>query len=278
MKKVILSISVMLVSAVSFAQFNDSNVLQLGGSNNSSVNQKGSYQDSDVRQQGNSNVSNVTQGINPNNSSASNHNKADVKQIGNLNNAFVSQNNLYNEAYQVQTGNSNQATIWQDQLNPTAGNGNDWAKQLQTGNNNKATIDQGTSGNEMPTGAPFSAEALGFVSAVTVPFMPHGFNDALQTQVGDFNVAYTSQGGELNDSKITQTSTAVAVSGANKASHYQYGKDNDALTTQNGFGHLDNTLQIGNYNYSNVMQSGNNQTSMNVQKGNSNINNVTQSN
>jgi hypothetical protein len=43
-----------------------------------------------------------------------------------------------------------------------------------------------------------------------VPTSPHGYNKASQTQDGNFNLAYTSQGGERNDSKISQNSTTQA--------------------------------------------------------------------
>jgi hypothetical protein len=54
---------------------------------------------------------------------------------------------------------------------------------------------------------------------------PHGINVATQTQDGDYNLAYTSQGGERNNSKIVQDSTTKAanITDRNVANHYQYG-------------------------------------------------------
>ena len=131
---------------------------------------------------------------------AAKDNKADVKQTGNSNIGFISQSNHDNKAYQTQTGNSNKATIWQDQIAgaSSALGGFDIATQKQTGNSNTATVDQGTTGNEKPTGLPFNATQLAHVAAVAVPFAPHSKNEATQTQNGDNNVAYASQGGVHN--------------------------------------------------------------------------------
>jgi hypothetical protein len=61
-----------------------------------------------------------------------------------------------------------------------------------------------------------------------VPFTPHGRNEATQTQNGDYNMAYTSQGGKDNESIIDQNSNgyAASVTDRNVANHYQYGNGN----------------------------------------------------
>ena len=225
MKKVILSISAMLfVGAVSFAQGNISAVNQVGKSDVSIVNQHGGLNKSNVDQLGNSNKSQVYQGIQPASFNALS-NLADVMQKGNNNDAFISQSNKDNEAYQIQTGDMNKATIWQDQIvgAPNATQGSDWAKQIQTGKSNVATIDQGTTGNEKPVSpSKFSAAQLAFAAAVVVPVSPHFNNDAIQTQNGDSNTAYASQGGLTNHSFQTQTSPSGTLAAAgNQSNHYQ---------------------------------------------------------
>ena len=61
MKKLFLSAIALLIGAVMFAQFNDSNVLQVGALNGSDVNQTGLMNDSDVVQLGALNGSEVDQ-------------------------------------------------------------------------------------------------------------------------------------------------------------------------------------------------------------------------
>ena len=294
MKKVILSISAMLfVGFAAYAQpgpsatANSSLVGQTGTSQNALVHQIGTAQSSKIKQTINSNKSEVYQGVKPGqiisgglNISAKN--MADVDQAGNNNVAFISQNNWDNKATQKQVGDRNDATIWQDETVVSTANlfGHDTATQTQTGKDNKATIDQGTTGNNpLPVIATFPMmNPLG----AAVPVSPHGYNKAVQTQKGDFNLAYTSQGGERNDSKIMQNSIGKATSAGarNEANHYQYGKDNLAETTQNGFKNRDNVLQEGTWNKSFTNQNGFSSGNMNAvsQQGSYNVSNVTQSN
>lgn len=285
MKRVVLSVSAMLlVGAAGFAQGNLSNVNQVGNSDKSTVVQHGVLNKSDVDQLGNGNTSEVYQGVKPSQFYAGD-NSAITMQKGNSNEAFISQSNYSNTATQTQTGNSNDATIWQDQVeggfwgSPFGGalKGHDTATQTQTGNNNVATIDQGTTGNEMPTGAPFSADQINAVNGVNVPVSPSGYNNATQTQDGNWNVAYASQGGEENVSVQTQKSTSIFGLAKNVSNHYQYGNENEAYNTQDGIGLKNNTLQIGKENYANVMQTGSAHQNVTFQQGNNNISNVTQS-
>jgi hypothetical protein len=280
MKKVILSISAMLfVGAAAFAQGNTSSVNQVGNSDQGIVNQNGQTNASTIDQLGNTNKSEVYQGIMPGVYNAKS-NMADVKQKGDNNGAFISQSNHDNKAYQTQTGNSNGATIWQDQIAPPASalGGWDKATQTQTGNYNSATVDQGTTGNEKPTGLPFNATQLGYAAAVSVPFAPHSQNEATQTQNGDNNVAYASQGGVKNKSWQTQTSpTGTSAADKNVSNHYQYGNENEAKSTQTGTKLTENTLQIGDYNKATVTQTGASHSSISFSKGNSNTILVTQS-
>mgnify|MGYP003665829047 FL=1 len=281
MKKVVLSISAMLfVGAMSFAQSNMSNVNQVGNLNGSIVNQNGGYNDADVDQIGRSNSSEVYQGIRPSLVNAMS-NSAEVLQRGKSNVAFISQSNQDNEAFQKQIGDNNRATIWQDQVTgaPGATQGSDWAKQVQRGDNNVATVDQGTSGNERPQ-APsvFSAAQLASVAAVAVPVSPHKNNKALQTQTGDGNTAYASQGGIGNKSYQTQTSpSGTSVADGNVSNHYQYGNRNVATLTQNGTKLLENTMQIGNRNDATISQTGMGHQAVGFSLGNSNSISITQS-
>lgn len=294
MKRVILSISAMLfVGAASYAQpgpvagANSSMVGQFGTNQNALVQQIGTGQNSKVKQAVNDNDAFVYQGLNPGqilvagvNISAKN--MADIDQSGNGNKAFISQNNWDNEAIQKQVGDRNDAMIWQDEIVIATASlmGSDLATQNQTGNNNKATIDQGTSGNDP---AP-SVGTFTMMNPLTVPtpVPPHGNNDATQTQVGNFNLAYTSQGGLRNISMISQNSTSQSATALNKneANHYQFGNDNRASSTQIGFKNLDNILQEGNMNSVVSMQNGFSSGNMSAvsQQGNSNMVNVSQSN
>ncbi len=294
MKKVILSISAMLfVGAASYAQpgpavgANSSLVGQTGTLQNALVHQIGTAQSSKIKQTVNDNDAFVYQGVNPGqimgggvNISAKNI--ADIDQNGNKNYAFISQNNWDNTAIQKQVGDRNDATIWQDEKGFSYPNlkGHDKATQTQTGNDNKGTIDQGTSGNNpLPVVGTFPM--MNALSSA-VPANPHGDNVAVQTQKGNFNLAYTSQGGMRNDSKINQNSTSQAATALarNEANHYQYGNDNIAETTQVGFKNRDNILQEGNWNKSFTNQNGFSSGNMNAvsQQGSYNVSNVTQSN
>jgi hypothetical protein len=251
------------------------------------VQQIGTGQNSKVKQAVNDNDAFVYQGLNPGqilvagvNTSASN--MADVDQSGNSNRAQISQNNWDNEAIQKQIGDRNDATIWQDEVAVVTGSlfGSDLAIQNQTGNDNKATIDQGTSGNQpLPSVGTFT---LMNPLTVAIPVPPHGNNDATQTQVGNFNLAYTSQGGLRNVSMISQNSTSQSATALNKneANHYQFGNDNRASSTQIGFKNLDNILQEGNMNSVVSMQNGFSSGNMSAvsQQGNGNMLNVSQSN
>ena len=294
MKKVILSISAMLfVGAASYAQpgpsagANSSLVGQLGTSQNALVHQIGTAQSSKIKQTVNNNDAFVYQGVNPgqimgSGVNISTKNMADIDQKGNDNRAFISQNNWDNKATQKQVGDRNDATIWQDEtgFSYPALKGHDTATQTQTGKDNKATIDQGTSGNNpLPVVGTFPM--MNPLSSA-VPVNPHGDNVAVQTQTGNFNLAYTSQGGLRNDSKISQNSTSQAASASarNEANHYQYGNDNIAETTQLGFKNRDNILQEGNWNKSYTNQNGFSSGNMNAvsQQGSYNVSNVTQSN
>src|SRR6187402_1082154 len=180
MKKVVLSISAMLlVGAASIAQ-NTSAVGQVGSLDIAVVGQNGILNDSKIGQVGNSNKSEVYQGILPGTYPALN-NKAEVSQEGDWNLAYVSQNNRNNNAYQTQKGDQNSATIWQDQIAPppSALNGGDLATQVQTGDYNTATIDQGTTGNQTPLpGGVFDASQLALLASVPIPFAPNGDNQA----------------------------------------------------------------------------------------------------
>jgi hypothetical protein len=77
MKKVVLSVSAMLVSIFGFAQANTSNVAQSGVTQTSIVTQNGGANSSDVNQVGVSNKSEVYQGVKPNT-----YNTKDNKQGG----------------------------------------------------------------------------------------------------------------------------------------------------------------------------------------------------
>ncbi|WP_281631874.1 hypothetical protein [Flavobacterium luteolum] len=269
MKKVILSISAMLfVGFAAVAQNNTSNVDQLGNTQVSSVTQHGSSNDAQVRQ-----------GVLPSQLAASNNNTTTIFQQGSGNAAFTSQNNLQNDAYQTQYGNSNQATIWQDQLEGNASQGYDLAVQYQSGSNNKATIDQGTTGNNpKPTNPPFSAAQKLVIDAVVVPAAPHALNDAYQTQTGTYSVAYASQGGWDNYSNQVQNGTGGNDSDKNVSNHYQYGNYNQAWSNQNGWDLTTDTVQIGNYNFSSVTQANNGHSSVVFQNGTANVSNVAQTN
>ncbi|OAB25646.1 Curlin associated repeat-containing protein [Flavobacterium fryxellicola] len=294
MKKVVLSISAMLCTvAISYAQPgpvagpNVSAVGQTGFSQFAQVSQIGTAQNSKVKQELNNNDAYVYQGVNPGqmlvgsiNTSAKN--MADIFQRGDDNYAYISQNNWNNMATQSQRGDRNDATIWQDEVVVATASldGHDKATQTQRGNDNEATIDQGTSGNNpLPTVATFT---LGVPLTSAIPFSPHGYNEATQTQRGNWNKAYTSQGGRNNDSDINQNSVgkAATIVDRNVANHYQYGRNNDASTTQMGYRNLDNILQEGNNNRATTMQTGNTSGNMNstAQQGNSNVANVNQAN
>jgi len=207
---------------------------------------------------------------------------ADIDQRGNNNRAQISQNNWDNEAIQKQVGDRNDATIWQDEVAVATAAllGSDLATQNQTGNDNKATIDQGTSGNEpLPVVGTFT---MMNPLTVAIPVPPHGNNNATQTQVGNFNLAYTSQGGLRNISTISQNSTSQSATALNRnvANHYQYGNDNRASSTQIGFKNLDNILQEGNMNTVISMQNGFSSGNIHAvsQQGSGNMVNNSQSN
>jgi hypothetical protein len=262
MKKVILSISAMLfVGAAAIAQ-NTSAVAQAGNLDTGLVNQNGNLNDASIGQLGDSNTSTVDQGYLPSLYPAVG-NIGHATQNGDWNTAFISQSNKNNEAYQAQTGDHNSATVWQDQISGPASalNGGDKAWQTQTGDYNKATIDQGTSGNTLPAVLPagqFTAAELSALAGVPIPFSPNGGNEATQTQNGDYNLAYASQGGTGNRSSQTQTSPSGTVDAdKNISRHFQYGDSNTATTDQNGIKNVENTLQIGSNNLSQVFQSGN---------------------
>ena len=290
MKKVILSISAMLFVGFAAVAQNTSAVGQTGNGNNGIVGQNGSSNSSKITQvspggaapASDGNKSEVYQGIQPALYAAVN-NKAEVDQNGKKNTAFISQSNKNNQAYQTQKGNENDATIWQDQIVGPASalNGGDKAWQTQTGNKNKATIDQGTTGNEYPTpGGVFTNAQLTALGTVSIPFAPNGSNEATQTQNGDYNLAYASQGGTGNKSWQTQTSPS-GTTDANKniSRHFQYGDGNESKTVQSGIRNTENTLQIGNMNTSDVKQTnaagaGNQQVGFSF--GNSNHITVTQ--
>jgi hypothetical protein len=171
-------------------------------------------------------------------------------------------------------GDSNTATIWQDQI--SGGNailGNDWAKQTQEGNSNAATVDQGSTGNQHPSdvlGGDLPASFVGVSPVGGHPVLDHGFNVAEQSQEGNSNTAYLSQGGYKNKSNQVQ------IGDGNKSYGFQYGDYNELKSTQNGNGNKEYVLQVGNLNKSTLMQSGNNHVSTVLQNGNSNTSTVTQ--
>jgi Curlin associated repeat len=221
----------------------------------------------------NKNKAEIFQGINPSTYLATG-NLADQMQDGVGNAGYISQSNMDNKAYQTQVGNGNTATIWQDQIvGGSAILGNDWAKQTQEGNGNTATVDQGSTGNQHPSDVLAGDIPASFVGVSPVgghPVLDHGFNKAKQSQEGNSNTAYVSQGGYKNKSEQVQ------IGDGNESYGFQYGDRNRMNSTQDGNGNKEYVLQVGNKNKSTLMQTGNNHMSTVLQNGNSNTSTVTQ--
>ena len=225
----------------------------------------------------NKNKAEIYQGINPSTYVAMN-NLAEQMQDGVGNSGYISQSNKDNKAYQSQTGKSNDAKIWQDQI---AGNGitggailgSDWAKQTQIGDENSAIVDQGSTGSQYPSGILGSDIPASFVGINPVgghPVLDHGSNQATQSQEGNKNTAYASQGGYKN------SSSQVQMGNKNESYGFQFGDNNILKSKQDGTGNKEYVLQVGNANSSSLMQSGMGHMSTVLQNGNANMSAVTQ--